>query len=63
MDGVAVSAALMLHQVRCTLQIEGKPVVCSRVHWRAAILQPLTRAAGAQDRGFLVFEDNDLAVE
>lgn len=61
--GVADSAALMLHQVRRTLQIEGKPVVCSRVHRRAAILQPLARASGAQDRGFLVFEDNDLAVE
>lgn len=61
--GVAESAALMLHQARRDLSAEGKPVVCSRVHRRAAILQPLARTAGAQDRGFLVFEDNDLAVE
>ena len=61
--GVAESAAQMLHQARRTLSAAGKPVVCSRVHRRAAILQPLARTAGAQDRGFLVFEDNDLAVE
>jgi glutaminase len=62
-SGLADSAARMLHEARRALAAEGKPVVCSRVHRRAAILQPLARTAGAQDRGFLVFEDNDLAVE
>ena len=33
------------------------------MHRRAAILQPLARSARNLDRGFLVFEDNDLAVE
>jgi glutaminase len=62
-SGLAESAAQMLHEVRRALAAEGKPVVCSRVHRRAAILQPLARSARNLDRGFLVFEDNDLAVE
>lgn len=62
-SGLADSAAQMLHEARRAFAAEGKAVVCSRVHRRAAILQPLARAARYLDKGFLVFEDNDLAVE
>jgi len=62
-SGLADSAARMLNEARRAFAAEGRPVVCSRVHRRTAILQPLSRAAGSGDKGFLVFEDNDLAVE
>jgi glutaminase len=41
---------------------EGIAVVCSRIRDRRAIMGPLSKAARKGDRGFLVFEDNDLAV-
>jgi len=38
-------------------------VVFSRIHDRQAIIEPLSKTSGGKDRGFLSFEDNDLAVE
>jgi CRP-like cAMP-binding protein len=42
---------------------DGLAVVFSRIHERPDITEPLSKSAGNGDRGFLSFEDNDLAVE
>ena len=60
---ISESAARLLTQVRLGFAEDGIAVVCSRVRDRRAIMTPLSRAAPVGDRGFLVFEDNDLAVE
>ena len=57
------SAARLLTQARIGFAEDGIAVVCSRVRHRKAIIGPLRKAAPVGDRGFLVFEDNDLAVE
>ena len=57
------SAARLLTQARLGFADDGIAVVCSRVRDRTAIMGPLRKAAPIGDRGFLVFEDNDLAVE
>ncbi len=57
------SAARLLTQARLGFADDGIAVVCSRVRDRKAIMGPLRKAAPIGDRGFLVFEDNDLAVE
>ena len=62
-DGISDSAARLLSQARLGLGEEGIAVVCSRIHARPAILGPLSKSASKEDRGFLGFEDNDLAVE
>ena len=59
--GISESAARLLNQARLKFMEEGLAVVFSRIHDRRAIVEPLSRTAG--DRGFLSFEDNDLAVE
>jgi glutaminase len=61
--GMSASAARLLNQARLGFGDEGIAVVCSRIHSRAALIGPLRKAARKDDRGFLVFEDNDLAVE
>ena len=61
--GVSESAARLLNQARLGFAEEGIAVVCSRVRSRRAIMGTLSKAARMGDRGFLVFEDNDLAVE
>jgi glutaminase len=61
--GISESAARLLNQARLSFADDGIAVVCSRIRDRAAILGPLSKAARRDDRGFLVFEDNDLAVE
>lgn len=65
--GLSESAGRLLNQIRLGFAAEGIAVVCSRVHQRKALLDPLRKASGegnaAGDRGFLLFEDNDLAVE
>ena len=61
--GISDSAARLLNQARLSFADDGIAVVCSRVRDRQAILGPLKKAARRDDRGFLVFEDNDLAVE
>jgi glutaminase len=61
--GISDSAARLLNLARLGFGDEGIAVVCSRIHDRPAIIGPLGKAARKDDRGFLVFEDNDLAVE
>ena len=62
-SGITESAARFLDQARVSFREEGIAVVFSRVQGRQAILGPLSKAVDKRDRGFLVFEDNDLAVE
>jgi glutaminase len=61
--GISESAAKLLSQARLGFGDDGIAVVCSRITERAAIMGPLRKAARKGDLGFLVFEDNDLAVE
>jgi glutaminase len=61
--GISDSGARLLNQARLSFADDGIAVVCSRIRDRAAILGPLSKAARRDDRGFLVFEDNDLAAE
>lgn len=62
-DGLTDSAARLLNQTRLGLAEDGVAVVFSRIHQRPQISVPLRKAQGRDDRGFLSFEDNDLAVE
>ena len=61
--GISESAARLLNQARLGFGEDGIAVVCSRIRDRQAIMGPLSKAVRKGDRGFLVFEDNDLAVE
>jgi len=61
--GISESAARLLNQARLGFRDDGIAVVCSRVGNRRAIMGPLSKPACKGDRGFLVFEDNDMAVE
>ena len=61
--GISESAARLLNQARLGFGEDGIAVVCSRIRDYRAIMGPLSKAARKGDRGFLVFEDNDLAVE
>ena len=61
--GITESAARLLNQARLGFREDGIAVVCSRIQDRQAIMGPLRKAARGVDRGFLSFEDNDLAVE
>ncbi len=60
--GLSESAARLLNMARLAFSDRGIPVVCSRVR-ESAVLDPLSRSVRKDDRGFLVFEDNDLAGE
>lgn len=63
-DGLSDSAARLLNQARMGFAEDGVAVVFSRIHDRAKIVAPLSRRLPQPtDRGFLSFEDNDLAVE
>jgi len=62
-DGISESAARLLNQARLGFGEDGIAVVYSRIQGRAAINGPLKKAAAKGDRGFLSFEDNDLAGE
>ena len=62
-SGITESAARFLDQARVSFRDEGIAVVFSRAQGRQAILGPLSKAVDKGDRGFLAFEDNDLAVE
>jgi glutaminase len=62
-DGISESAALLLNQARVNLRADGIAVVFSRLRERKALLGPLRKPVLDGDRGFLSFEDNDLAVE
>jgi glutaminase len=63
--GISVSAARLLNQARLGFNDDGIAVVVSRTHDRQDILEPLSKSGQQRDRdrGFLSFEDNDLAVE
>jgi glutaminase len=61
--GVSESAARLLNQARLGFSDDGIAVVCSRIRDHQAVMGPLRKGARKDDRGFLVFEDNDLAVE
>jgi glutaminase len=61
--GISLSAARLLNQARLGFGEECIAVVCSRIRDHQAIMGPLRKAVRKGDRGFLVFEDNDLAVE
>ena len=60
--GLSESAARLLNMARLEFAARGIPVVCSRLR-EPAVMDPLRKAARKDDRGFLVFEDNDLAGE
>jgi glutaminase len=57
------SAARLLHDVRLLLVSQGRALVFSRIRGRTAIEGPLRHTAPEGDRGYLTFEDNDVAVE
>ena len=62
-DGISESAARLINDTRLRFAGDNQPVVFSRIHGRQAIEAPLSRTAPKADRGYLSFEDNDLAVE
>jgi glutaminase len=61
--GISEAAARLLNQARLDFGADDVAVVCSRIQEPQAIMGSLRKAARRGDRGFLVFEDNDLAVE
>ena len=62
-DGLSDSAARLLGEARLGFASDGIAVVFSRIHNRVAISSLLRKPVSRSDRGFLSFEDNDLAVE
>lgn len=62
-EGISIPAARLLDQARLGFVKDGVAVVFSRIHNRPAIASPLRRAVVQGDRGYLSFEDNDLAAE
>lgn len=62
-SGISESAARLLNQARLGMIDDGIAVVFSRIYARPALMGPLSKAARKGDRGFLSFEDNDLAAE
>lgn len=61
--GIAEAAARLLHATRVHFVQEGLAVVFARLGSRPEVQGPLRRTTPPGDRGFLSFEDNDLAVE
>lgn len=63
--GISVSAARLLNQARLGFCDDDIAVVFSRTQNRPDIVEPLSKSGQQpeRDRGFLSFEDNDLAVE
>jgi len=62
-DGISDCAARLLNEARRGFGHDGIAVVFTRIHARKSITQALRRVAARGDRGYLSFEDNDLAVE
>ena len=60
---LADGAARLLHEIRTSLVAQGKAVVFSRIRGRAVIEDALRHTMPEGDKGFLSFEDNDVAVE
>jgi len=61
--GLSESAARLLNQARQGFGADDIAVVFSRIQQRPVIMDPLSKSSSSVDRGFLSFEDNDLAVE
>jgi glutaminase len=61
--GISSSAAKLLNQARIKLREDDIAVVLSRIQGRRKIMDALSKQVDRDDRGFLIFEDNDLAVE
>ncbi len=57
------SAATLLHATRRRLADQGKALVYSRIRGNTTIEDALRRTLSGDDRGFLSFEDNDVATE
>ena len=62
-SGISESAARLLAQARLAFGKDGIAVVYSRIQGRKAIIERLSKSVLKGDRGFLSFEDNDLAAE
>jgi glutaminase len=62
-NGISESAARLLTEARLEFAKDGIAVVHSRIHGRKSITDSLSKSARLDDRGFLSFEDNDLAAE
>ena len=62
-DGVSEAAARLLDEARLALAAEGVAVVLSRIHKGSGITECLRKALARDDRGFVSFDDNDLAGE
>lgn len=62
-DGISESAARLLNDMRLRFAKDNIAVVFSRIHGRTAIKHSLSTTSPTTDRGYLSFEDNDLAVE
>jgi glutaminase len=62
-EGLSLPAARLLDQARLGFAQDGIAMVYSRIHNRPAIATPMRRAVERGDRGYLSFEDNDLAAE
>jgi glutaminase len=61
--GISESAARMLNQARLGFSADNIAVVFSRIYDNKNIVDSLRKSVQSGDRGFLSFEDNDLAVE
>ena len=57
------SATRILHDLREMLAVQDKALVYSRIRGRAVVEDALTRTLPDGSKGYLTFEDNDLAVE
>jgi len=62
-DGISESAARLLNDVRLRFARDNIAVVFSRIHGRSVIKHFLSTTSPKTDRGYLSFEDNDLAAE
>lgn len=62
-DGISESGARLLNDARLRFAADNVAVVVSRIHGRQAIQHALSTNSPKTDRGYLSFEDNDLAVE
>ena len=62
-EGLSLAAARLLDQARLGFAQDGIAMVYSRIHNRPSIATPMRRAVERGDRGYLSFEDNDLAAE
>lgn len=61
--GISESAARLLNDARLRFAGDNIALVFSRIHGRHAIEHFLSTTSPKNDRGYLSFEDNDLAVE